>query len=195
LDNLICGAARGINQWRARTMKRKFLSGIHWDFLDLYSSKHTHIDDIFSGYISLIKINRIKRKIFIDYEQSETILLDDGYKCIMFLPDNEKWCVSAVYNPSNEIVEWYFDMIKESAVDEHGGPYYDDLYLDIAVSPDFRIEILDEDELREALELKEITKSDYDMAHDTCNKIIKEIITNRDFLISFFDKYLVQLGN
>lgn len=88
-----------------------------------------------------------------------------------------------------------FCIIKESALDEHGDPYYDDLYLDIVVSPDFRIVILDEDELREALELKEITKSDYDMVHHTCNKIIKEIITNRDFLISFFDKYLVQLEN
>lgn len=84
-------------------------------------------------------------------------------------------------------------MTKENSIDEYGTPYYDDLYLDIAISPDFKIVILDEDELREALELKEITKSDYDMAHYTCNKIIKEIITNKDFLISFFDKYLVQL--
>jgi predicted RNA-binding protein associated with RNAse of E/G family len=111
----------------------------------------------------------------------------------MFLPDNEKWCVSAVYNTSNEIVEWYFDMTKENSIDEQGIPYYDDLYLDIAISPDFRIVILDEDELREALELKEITQSDYDMAHHTCSKIIKDIIPNKDFLISFFKKYLVQL--
>lgn len=45
----------------------------------------------------------------------------------------------------------------------------------------------------EALESKIITKSDYDMAHNTCNKIIKEIIPNKSFLISFFNKYLVGL--
>lgn len=174
-------------------MKRKFISGTHWDFLDSYSFKYSHIDDIFSGYISLIKINRIKQRITVDYEQSQTVLLDNGYKCLIFLPDNEKWCASAVYNTTDQIIEWYFDMTKENSIDEEGTPYYDDLYLDIAISPDFRIVILDEDELREALELKEISKSDYDMAHYTCNKIIKEIITNKDFLVSFFDKYLVQL--
>ena len=160
-----------------------------------YSSKYIHIDDIFCGYISLIKVIKVKQKVTVDYEQSETLLLDDGYKCLMFLPDNEKWCVSTVYNTSNEIIEWYFDMTKQNSIDEQGNPYYDDLYLDIAVSPDFKIVILDEEELKEALELREITKADYDMAHHTCNKIIKEIITNKDFLISFFDKYLVQLEN
>jgi predicted RNA-binding protein associated with RNAse of E/G family len=174
-------------------MKRKFITGIHWDFLESYSSKYIHINDIFSGYISLIKVIKVKQKITVDYDNSETILLDDGYKCLMFLPDKEKWCASAVYNTSNEIIEWYFDMTKQNSIDEEGNPYYDDLYLDIAVSPDFNPIILDEEQLKEALELKEITKSDYDMAHHTCNKIIKELITNKEFLISFFEKYLMEM--
>jgi predicted RNA-binding protein associated with RNAse of E/G family len=174
-------------------MKRKFINGINWDFLDKYSFKYIHIDEMFSGYVSLIKIQKIKYKITVDYEESEICLLDDGYKCIMFLPDSEKWCVSAVYNASDEIVEWYFDMTKENSMDELGNPFYDDLYLDIAVSPDFQVVILDEDELEEALASKVITKSEYDMAYNTCRKIINEIIPNKDFLISFFDKYLLNL--
>jgi len=121
--------------------------------------KYFPFDDIFSGYISLIKVHKVKQKLTVDYEQSELCLLDDGYKCLMFLPDNEKWCVSAVYNTSGEIVEWYFDMTKVNSIDDKGNPFYDDLYLDIAVSPDFKIVILDEDELKEALESKIITKT------------------------------------
>ncbi|WBW96450.1 DUF402 domain-containing protein [Oceanirhabdus sp. W0125-5] len=176
-------------------MKRKFINGLNWDFLDVYSCKCIHIDDIFKGYISLIKINKVKQKITVDYEQSDLCLLDDGYKCLMFLPDDEKWCVSAVYDTSDKIVEWYFDITKENSIDEHGNPFYDDLYLDIAVSPEFKIAILDEDELKEALESGIITKGDYDMAYNTCNKIIKDIIPNKDFLISFFNKYLINLEN
>lgn len=171
-------------------MKRKFINGMHWDFLELYTYKYVHIDDLYSGYISLINVEKVKQKLTVDYEQSEVCLLDDGYKCLIFLPDNEKWCVSAVYNTSDEIVEWYFDMTKENSIDDKGNPFYDDLYLDIAVSPDFKTVVLDEDELKEALESKIITKCDYDMAYSTCNKIIKEIIPNKDFLISFFSKYL-----
>lgn len=180
--------------WKViNVMKRKFINGLNWGFLEAYSSKCIHIDDIFRGYISLIRVDKVKQKITVDYEQSEVCLIDDGYKCIMFLPDDENWCVSAVYNKSNEIIEWYFDMTKENSIDEQGNPFYDDLYLDIALSPDFKIVILDEDELMEALESKIITKSDYDMAHNTCNKIIKEIIPNKGFIISFFNKYLIYL--
>lgn len=176
---------------RDKVLKRKFLSGTSYAFLDTYVVKYYHIDDIFSGYISMIKIEKAKQKITVDYEQSDTILIDNGYKCLMFLPDAENWCVSAVYNASNEIIEWYFDITKTNSIDECGVPYYDDLYLDIAVSPDFRIIILDEDELKDALELKEITQSDYEMALNTCNKVIEEVIPNRDFLVSFFYRYLI----
>ncbi|WP_066498193.1 DUF402 domain-containing protein [Abyssisolibacter fermentans] len=174
-------------------MKRKYINGINWKWLDSYSSQFKHIDDIFSGYISLIKVDKVKRKITVDYEQSENCLFDDGYKCLVFLPDNEKWCVSAVYNRSGEIIEWYFDMTKENSIDELGNPFFYDLYLDIAVSSDFKVVILDEDELKEALEAKIITNFDYEMAYETCNKIMKEIIPNRDFLVSFFRKYLISM--
>lgn len=178
---------------RISVMKRKFINGANWESYATCTSKIIHINDMFSGYISLIKVDKVKQKITVDYRQSDICLIDDGYKCLMFLPDSNNWCVSAVYNRVNEIIEWYFDMTKINSIDEYGNPFYDDLYLDIAVSPDFKVVILDEDELKEALESKEITETDYDMAHYTCDKIIKEVITKKEFLISFFNKYLVYL--
>lgn len=152
-------------------MKRKILNVTHWDFLDSYSYRCIHIDGLFSGYISLIKIEKVKQKITVDYEQSEKVLLDDGYKGLIFLPDEANWCVSVIYNTSNEVVEWYFDITKVNSINEQGIPFYDDLYLDIAVSPNFKVVILDEDELKEALDSKEVTQSDYEMAYNTCNNI------------------------
>ncbi|MBL4937796.1 DUF402 domain-containing protein [Clostridium sp. YIM B02515] len=166
-------------------MKRKFLNVAHWDFLDSYTYKYIHIDDLLSGYISLIKIEKVKQKITVDYDQSEEILLDDGYKGLMFLPDEANWCVSVIYNTSNEVVKWYFDITKENSINKQGIPFYDDLYLDIAVSPNYKVVILDEDEIKEALDLKEITQSDYEMAYNTCNKILKELIPNKEFLYHF----------
>ncbi len=48
-------------------MKRKFINGEGWEFLDAYSSKYIHIDEMYSGYISLIKIDKVKQKITVDY--------------------------------------------------------------------------------------------------------------------------------
>lgn len=171
-------------------MKKKYINGIHWDWLDKYSSHCIHIDDMLSGYISIIKVDKVKYKINVDYKNSELCLFDDGYKCLIFLPDNDNWCISTVYNDLGEIIEWYIDMTKENSIDELGNPFFIDLYLDIAISPDFQINILDEDELQEALDLKIITQLDYDLAYHTCNRVIDEIIPNKDFLVAFFNKYM-----
>ena len=179
-----------LKEGQGESMKKKYINGIDWSWLEVFTSRCIHVEDIFSGYISYVKADKVKTKIPVDYGQPEICLFDDGYKCLVFLPDNEKWCASAVYNTSNEIIEWYFDMTKENTVDEQGNPFYMDLYLDIAVSPAFKTVVLDEAELKEALERKIITESDYRVAYQTCNKILNEIIPNKDFMVSFFDKYL-----
>lgn len=171
-------------------MKTKYIDGSNWKWVEKYTSKVMHIDDVFSGFISFVKIQKVHEKLFVDYDNSETILFDDGYKCLIFLPDNQKWCVSAVYDDLDNIVEWYFDMTKENSIDEQGKPFFIDLYLDIAVSPDFEITILDEEELNEALSLGDITISDFDMAYMTCDVLIKDVIPNKAFIVSFFNRYL-----
>ena len=176
-------------------IKRKYLNGGHWNWIDSYTSKIIRIDDIISGYLSLIKVDKVKYRLVVDYEDSSVCLFDDGYKCLIFLPDNEKWCVSAIYNIKNEIVEWYFDMTKQNSIDDQGNPFYDDLFLDIAVSPDFKTKILDEDELKEALDENIITDDDYKMAYETCYKLINEVIPNRELLCNTFYKCLNLLEN
>lgn len=174
-------------------LKKKYIDGTGWYWLEKYSSRFMHIDDSFSGYISLIYADKVRQIISVDYNDSDISLFEDDYKCIVFLPDNENWCVSVIYNTHDEVVEWYFDLTKENSIDEEGIPYFIDLYLDIAVSPQFEHVILDEDELKTALDSMLITKSEYNMAYNTCNRIIKDIISDKEFLVNFFQKYLKAL--
>ena len=131
----------------------------------------------------------VKRKLKAHYNP-EICLCDDGYKGIIFLPDNETWCVTAIYNRHNEIVEWYFDMTKENGVDERNIPYFEDLYLDVIVAPDFSVHLIDEDELQEALDEGTITKEEYDLAYRTYEKLVEEVIRDEEFLTVFLPRYL-----
>lgn len=53
---------------------------------------------------------------------------------------------------TTEIVEWYTDITRKNAVDENRNPYCDDLYLDVALLPDGSVLVLDENELKNALD-------------------------------------------
>jgi predicted RNA-binding protein associated with RNAse of E/G family len=93
-----------------------------------------------------------------------------------------------MFNENLEIVQWYFDIIKSSGLDERGIPYFDDLYLDVVALPPDDILLLDEDELEEALQCKDITKEDYDLAYEEAEQIISDIDVEK--LIKVSNKYL-----
>lgn len=176
-------------------MKRKYLDGSNWAWLAERSYRWKYIDKEWKGYVSLIKMGKVKQKLMAHYGGQEVCLCDDGYQGVMFLPDGETWCVTAIYNRENEIVEWYFDMTKENGIDERDIPYFEDLYLDIAVAPDFSTRLLDEDELQEALDEGVITKENYDLAYATYHRVLEEVIPNKVFLTEFLKGYLEELNH
>lgn len=98
----------------------------------------------------------------------------------------------SIYNNNKEIIEWYFDIAKEIGK-ENGIPYEDDLYLDVVVNPNGEITLLDEDELKMALDRLEITQSDYDMAYSEANKLMEKLKGNTDKLDEFSKKYLDEM--
>ena len=100
--------------------------------------------------------------------------------------------LSALYNDNKEIIEWYFDIAKEIGK-ENGIPYEDDLYLDVVVNTKGEITLLDEDELKVALDRLEISKEDYNMAYAEANQLMNKLVGNKDKLEEFTNKYLEEM--
>lgn len=118
--------------------------------------------------------------------------MDKNYKWLEFYDYNAKIKLTAIYNENNEIVEWYFDIAKKIGK-ENGIPYEDDLYLDVVVTPEGKIILLDENELEAAFNRLEINKADFDMAYEESNKLIKILKNNINKLKDFTDKYFKEM--
>lgn len=173
-------------------MKKKYIDGSSWAYMADYKSIGERIEKPYKGYVSLVCCESIKHPIYVDYDDSDNILIDKGYKCVLLLLDDEYFCISAVYNTKNEIVEWYIDMTKENGHD--GKPYFVDLYLDIAMSPLKRPVILDEDELLQAHRKKVISEADVDLAYTTCDRVMNTIVHDKDLLDVFMYGKLIVLS-
>ena len=118
-------------------------------------------------------------------------IIGNGTYVMELIPKNEKYSMRVYFDENKNIIEYYFDIIRCSGLDEEiKVPYYDDLYLDVTLT-DGEIRVLDEDELEEALNNKDITKEEYDMAIDTGNKLIAEIKTNTNKYINMDLKSLL----
>lgn len=141
----------------------------------------------FRGDIALIKFNKMYKPYIV--ENINLCMANDNYKWIEFYDYSKKYRLTAMYNDRNEIIEWYFDIARKIGK-ENGMPYEDDLYLDVVVTPAGEIILLDEDELKEALNRMEITNLEYENAYKEAEQLINKLKNNRDKLKEYTDKYL-----
>ncbi len=116
-------------------------------------------------------------------------IMDNNYKWIEFYDYNSKTCLTAMYDDKNEIIEWYFDIARKIGK-ENEMPYEDDLYLDVLLTKNKEIILLDEDELKEAYDNNNVTKKEFEEAHKVANILIERLKGNEEKLKEFTDKYL-----
>jgi predicted RNA-binding protein associated with RNAse of E/G family len=93
-------------------------------------------------------------------------------------PIKENYNIRFYYDNNKKIIDYYIDISLENGI-KYKMPYYIDLYLDIIHYPKTdKIAIVDEEELKEALDNKIVSKKDYELAYRVGNKLIKEIKEN-----------------
>lgn len=151
-------------------MRKKLVSKTYLRDVDKYNLK-MWVDNN-DCYIVAKRIINIKEPFTVS---DGRCLIDNGYYIVEVLPKKENYSMRVFFNDKKERLDYYFDITKENGMDEVSNiPYYDDLYLDVTVR-DNNIKILDDDELKEALDKMKITKEDYNMAIETKDKLIESI--------------------
>lgn len=143
----------------------------------------------FKGDIYLNIFNKVTTPFLLD---NGLCIQDTNYKWLEFYDYNSKVRLSAVYDENNKIVEWYFDVAR-CIGKEKGIPYEDDLYLDVVLTPSGKVILLDEDELKEAFERKEMTKEEFEEAYQIANELMEKVKGNADKVLKFTDKYLDEM--
>ncbi|MBP3708038.1 MAG: GNAT family N-acetyltransferase [Clostridia bacterium] len=143
-------------------------------------------DELFKGDIVCYEFKNVKNKMIVP---DGVCIKDNNYKWLEFYDYSAKTKLTAMYNEKNEVVEWYFDIARKIGKEE-GTPYEDDLYLDVVVTMNSEILLLDEDELKAAYKRHEMTKEEYDEAYTIAHNLIRKIKGNEDKLYEFTEKYL-----
>jgi len=172
-------------------MKLKYADYPNWNRVNkkIYTNKYFNSED-FTGNISLLTAEEVKEKLTIKKKDKEIVLIDNNFKWLEIYPENNKnIAVSVAMDDKDKILEWYFDIAKDTLLTEKGVPYIKDLYLDVVLYPSGDIEILDEDELQEALNNKDISKEEFELAYKVSNDLIKQIDGKVEEITNFTNKY------
>ena len=165
-------------------MKRRFAYSKD-DTNDIYLKR---IDkDYFNGYVCKTNFDKVDKTIKVKVQDKEYYIKNDNYIWYQVYPDNSNYALTIMYDENNELIEWYFDVSKKIGV-ENGVPYEDDLYLDLVINSLGESTVLDEDELNDALNKKDITPDDYNLAYEVLNDLQREYVDNFDHLIALTER-------
>lgn len=167
-------------------MKRKIITQTYLRDVAKYQCKLYMDED--DCYIGIKKLIKVEKKFII---RDNLCVMDDGYYVVEVVPKNENYAMRLFLDNHKKPLEYYFDICKNNGLDPvYLVPFYDDLYLDITVL-NGEINILDRDELDEALEIKDITEEDYQLVMEIKDKLLDEIKNNRNcFMNRDYSKYL-----
>lgn len=170
------------------SLKKKFADIIkNYPGIDEIEQTMNYFDDEhFKGDVYLQDFKKVSSPMILP---KGLIFGDTGYKWIEFYNYDSRIRLTAVYDNNLDIVEWYFDIAREIGK-ENGVPYEDDMYLDVVLTPEGKVILLDEDEFEDGFNRFEFTKEEYDEAYRIRDELANKIDGKAKELKSFTDTYL-----
>ncbi len=104
-------------------------------------------------------------------EKNGVKIVEKGYKWLQIALENQNFWVTAMFDEKDNFIQIYFDITLKNYFDEPDNPQFDDLFVDIVLTTDLKVEILDYDELDQALKENIITPHQYNLAKSTTQKL------------------------
>ena len=152
-------------------IKKRFISRPDWKRILTreYSEKIVSLGDMRAA-VGVLRLGEVSEPFRADVCGRTMILADRGYTWVELLPDGRNWCMTAMYDPSGSMLQFYFDVTKRNVTDAPA--HFFDLFLDVTVDPDGRAKLLDADELVEALTEGIISRAEYDLAQNEADAIL-----------------------
>ena len=139
----------------------------------------------FKGIVSISKLKKLTGPLTVHYDFGDVLIADDNYTHLQFAFENENFWLTAMYDNNDNLIELYFDITNGNYFDEESNPYFYDIFLDIVVTREEKIYIVDKDELKAALDEGTISIDDYNGAIETSKSLYEYLEKNKHRLIEY----------
>lgn len=166
-------------------MKRKL--GSHPNWRRIIAHRYTAARAVaprapYSGVIALYSIERVTMPLWKPLAGQPVQLAADGFAWLQFYPSPDPtgsgsadpavtYALTAMVAPDGDVRQWYLDIAAGCGTTPDGIPWHDDLYLDLVTAGRGDIELLDADELEEALIAGDETPARYHAAWDLAHRL------------------------
>lgn len=175
-------------------MKRKELGRLNWsrvierkDSYCIVSEKNPKIE------ASLIRIDKVTEKGIGMFRGEKVVIVEEGLSWLQIAVENTHWWLTAMLDEAGNIRQYYFDITLENHLLGSKESWFYDIYLDVVMMPNGEMDLLDENELDEALESGDITEEQHKNAHIWAKNLMKELPEKVPELEKFCKELFIKL--
>ena len=135
--------------------------------------------DGMTGTEALIAIDAVAAPLTVHNDYGDVTIADAGYKWLQIAPRDRYFWLTVMFDGQGRLLQLYFDITAGSEFSDPENPTFEDMYLDIVVTADGAIHLLDADELDAALAAGAISRDACDAAWEHCRALHAWLGTNR----------------
>lgn len=164
------------------------------------TSGEEHLHHVPDGVIVDYLAHEVIRPLDVGFRGRTLRILDSGFRWVHYAPVSEHHALTVQLNAEGVPVQLYVDICDGHGLDEEGVPYTNDLYLDVIavcdVLPDgswqvTETEIIDVNELEEALQAGKVTPEQFDLAWLEARKVQAALTMNSFAPLEVLRHYLI----
>lgn len=177
-------------------IKKKYMSKKDWNrVVDREYIYQKIEEENVRGVVSLLHIKKVTSPSYKVYRDNITVkIADDNFYWLQIAIEKTNYWITVMYDDKKNIIQYYIDITKENIIKDNEDSYFYDLFLDIVLLNDDVI-LLDEAEIRQALENKHINIEQYELAYNVTKEIMKSLEEKKYLLEEFSNKYFNILLN
>lgn len=150
----------------------------------IYTARDVFIDAR-RGKKSLLTICALSSPLTVRYDFADVLIADVQYAWLQIALEGARAWLTAMFDEKGELIQIYFDITDGNLFTDTDNPCFDDMYLDVVLTPDESVHVVDEDELDAALSSGDITRLQYENAKDACQRLQEYLQKDAGHVISY----------
>lgn len=146
--------------------RREWYTDTDRDFTCLY-----YKDQNFDGALGLLNFTGLKAPDMVDSPSGSLCIADRGYQWLELAPKDENFVITVMFD-HDKLFQQYVDITQKNVISENGDAVFYDMFLDVVFNENGEANVIDTEELEQALSEGIITNDEYELAKKTADRIV-----------------------
>ena len=145
------------------------------------------------GRESALHIQKVTAPLWVKEGYGEICIADAGHSWVQVACHGQPYWLTAMFDRNDRFLQIYFDIARPPCFDDPDDPVFEDLYLDVVLTSQLELVVMDREELEAALETGEIDRETYDFARNSCQTLLQWLESHKQDMVEYVTRVYGEL--